>query len=44
MDLINPEQIRSLLNYFLIFYWCTMPIILIWCLFTDNELTGEGSE
>ena len=44
MDIISPDQIRSLLNYFLIFYWFTTPIVLIWCMFTDNDLTNKGSE
>jgi len=45
MDLqISPELIRNLFNYFIVFYWFTVPIVFIWYLFTDNELTNEGSE
>ena len=42
MDLqISPELIRNLFNYFIAFYWFTAPIVFLWCLFTDEELTDE---
>ena len=37
MDLqISPELIRNLFNYFIAFYWFTVPIVFIWYLFTDD--------
>jgi len=43
MDLINdmiisPELVRNLLRYFLMWFWCCVPIAYVWSLFNIDYL------
>lgn len=46
MDLINntvisPELVRNLLRYFLLWFWCCVPVAYIWTLFNIDYLDKQ---
>ena len=40
--IVSPELVRNFLRYFLLWFWCCVPIAYIWTLFNINYF--EGSE
>ncbi len=45
MDLVNdmiisPELVRNFLRYFLMWFWCCIPVAYIWSLFNIDYFEG----